>query len=371
MKPKLFVLFFITVCVCSYAADAAVFSGVSNTTLTAGAGTGALPSFYWGLEEYANLRLKKSLGEHGSVYMAFNLIAASGISAIALQTGPFGFSSSGNAGSVNSNYAAAMELERLYVHLTGDKLAFDGGLMRMAFGYGNVFSPTDYFNPKNPLYPDARSRAALGVAFSVYPTDMLRLQFFGVGPKDPAKIDGGGVNGGLAIENHFKKMSVQFLYSLEAASSPAHNFGLSLKADLPVGIIADALWTYTQGEDASIEGLTASAGLDYSFSIATHTVYLLSEYLYRGENSKITDYANHHYLYGAVRLRIDDYTSLTAGALAAFDNPSVVPLLTFEADLFQGATLTLLAQVPLGDGELGAGSANSYFVFTTKLSVRL
>ncbi|GHT79150.1 hypothetical protein FACS1894130_07120 [Spirochaetia bacterium] len=372
VRSKLFTFLFITVGMYSYAADAPVFSGVLNTTLTTGAGTGALPDFYWGLEEYANLRLKKSLGDYGSVYMAFNLIAAGGVSALALQTGPFGVSTPGSTdGGVNSNYAAAMELERLYVHLTGEKIAFDGGLMRLAFGYGNVFSPTDYFNPKNPLYPDARQRAVLGANVIVYPTDMLSLQFFGVGPKDPFKLNGAGVSGGLALENHWKRMSAQFLYSIEAAEESAHNFGLSLKADLPVGITADVLWTYQQEEDASIEGLAASAGLDYSFSIATHTVYLLAEYLYNGSKSKMTGYANHHYLYGTARLSIDDYTSVTVGAFAGFESLSVVPLVSFSTDLFQGAALTLQAQIPLGDGELGAKAANSYFVFTTKLSIKL
>ncbi|GHU86256.1 hypothetical protein FACS189473_5500 [Spirochaetia bacterium] len=248
---------------------------------------------------------------------------------------------------------------------------FSAGLMRLALGYGNAFSPNDYFNPKNPLYPDARQRAVLGANVIVYPTDMLRLQFFGVGPKDPFKLDGAGVSGGLAAENHWNKVSAQFLYSIEAAEAPAHNFGLSLKADLPVGITADVLWTYQQEEDASIEGLAASIGLDYTFSIATHTVYLLAEYLYNGNKSKMTGYANHHYLYGTARLSIDDYTSVTIGAFAGFESLSVVPLVSFSTDLFQGAALTMQAQIPLGDGELGAKAANSYFVFTTKLSIKL
>jgi hypothetical protein len=369
MKKKLFSLILLFVGVYGFAADAPVFSGVFNSTLTAGAGTGALPDFYWGLEEYANLRLKKQLGDYGSVYMAFNLIAASGVSALALQTGPFGFSGSVDAeGNANGNYAAAMELERLYVHLTGTKIAFDGGLMRLAFGYGTVFSPTDYFNPKNPLYPDARQRAVLGANFIVYPTDMSRLQFFGVAPKDPFKINGEGLSAGLAAEHHWNKLSAQALYSIE---SGAHNFGASLKADLPVGLTADILWTYYQEDPATVEGLAASGGIDYTFTIAAHTVYLLAEYLYRGNVSKMDGYAEHHYLYGAARFGIDDYMSLTLGALGGLADGSVAPLVSFSTDLFQGAALTLQAHVPCGEGELGADAANSYVVFTTKLSIRI
>ncbi|GHV76252.1 hypothetical protein AGMMS49942_10730 [Spirochaetia bacterium] len=369
MKKNLLGLIILFVSPLGFAADGPVFSGVFNSTLTTGAGTGDLPGFYWGLEEYANLRLKKQLGDHGSVYVAFNLIAAGGVSALTLQTGPFGVSGAvSTEDNISGNYAAAMELERLYTHLTWNKIAFDGGLMRLAFGYGNVFSPNDYFNPKNPLYPDARQRAVLGANFIVYPTDMSRLQFFGTAPKDPFKINGEGLSGGLAAENHWNKISAQGLYSIE---TDAHNFGASLKADLPVGLTADILWTYYQGESATVEGLAASGGVDYTFSIATHTVYLLVEYLYKGNSSKMTGYAEHHYLYGAGKFNINDYTSFTIGALAGFENFSAVPLLSFSTDLFQGATLTLQAQLPCGDGELGADATNSYFSFTTKLSIKL
>ncbi|GHV78265.1 hypothetical protein AGMMS49944_00560 [Spirochaetia bacterium] len=369
MKKNLLGLIVLFVSVYGFAADGPVFSGVFNSTITAGAGTGGLPDFYWGLEEYANLRLKKQLGDHGSVYMAFNLIAAGGVSALALQTGPFGMSGPVNEnGNTNGNYAAAMELERLYVHLTGKKIAFDSGLMRLAFGYGNVFSPNDYFNPRNPLYPDARQRAVLGANFIVYPTDMSRLQFFGVAPKDPFKINGEGLSAGLAAENHWNKISVQGLYSIE---TDAHNFGVSLKADLPVGITTDILWTYYQGESATVEGLAASGGVDYTFTVAAHNVYLLAEYLYNGTKSKMDDYAKHHYLYGAARLSIDDYTSFTLGALAGLEDSSVTPQLSFTTDLFQGAAITVQAQVPCGEGELGPGETNSYFIFTTKLSIKL
>jgi hypothetical protein len=369
MNKKLLSLILLFAGAYLFAADAPVFSGVFNSTLTMGAGANVLPGFYWGLEEYANLRLKKSLGDHGSVYMAFNLIAAGGVSALALQTGPFGISAS------NGNYAAAMELERLYVHVTGEKIAFDSGLMRLAFGYGSVFSPNDYFNPKNPLYPDARQRAVLAANFIVYPTDMSRLQFFGAAPEDPFKIDGEGLSAGLAAENHWNKLSAQALYSFEAGKKDVtpheHNFGVSLKADLPVGLTADVLWTYQQGKAASIEGLAASAGADYTFSIASHTVYILAEYLYHGNDSKMKDYTKHHYLYGAARFSIDDYTSFTLGALAGLQDNSVVPLVSFNTDLFQGASLTLQAQAPLGEGELGSKTTNSYFAFTAKLGIKL
>jgi hypothetical protein len=70
-------------------------------------------------------------------------------------------------------------------------------------------------------------------------------------------------------------------------------------------------------------------------------------------------------------LSIDDYMSFTLGVLAGLADSSVAPLVSFSTDLFQGSTLTLQAQVPCGEGELGAGATTSYFIFTTKLSIKL
>lgn len=149
-----------------YAADGLSVSGLLDSTLRLGEGGGG--GFMYGIEEYANIRLRGRVGEGAVFYGAFNCIAASGISAAALAADP----------ADSQNYAAAIELERLYFHIANEKTGLDAGLMRLAFGYGNVFSPSDFFNPKNPLYPDARPRAILGGLFSFYPDDDSTLRAF-------------------------------------------------------------------------------------------------------------------------------------------------------------------------------------------------
>jgi hypothetical protein len=112
-------------------AEGPVLSGNMETTVFAAAGTGAgtSPDFFYGAEEYANLRLKVPAGEFATVYGAFNLIAAAGSTAT-LGTGNAagsGFSSF----TAGENFAATLELERLYLQLSGDTLGLSTGLLRI------------------------------------------------------------------------------------------------------------------------------------------------------------------------------------------------------------------------------------------------
>jgi hypothetical protein len=118
--------------------------------------------FSFGSEEYANLRLKARAGEHGTVHAAVNFIAAAGY---------FAVPSSSFAKA--QGYATAIELERLYFRAAGSSLPFDieAGLMRLAFGYGVAFSPTDFLSLRNPLVSEARPRGRLALAATVYLED--------------------------------------------------------------------------------------------------------------------------------------------------------------------------------------------------------
>jgi hypothetical protein len=92
---------------------------------------------------------------------------------------------------------------------------------------------------------------------------------------------------------------------------------------------------------------------------------------------------NEHYLYSGFTWRFGDFTSMTAALLSGFNDVSFTPVLSFNHELFQGAALTVSAQVPLdrdlfskdgNRGEFGPAApgadAGSYFNFTTKLRLR-
>ncbi|MDR1256674.1 MAG: hypothetical protein LBJ86_02895, partial [Spirochaetaceae bacterium] len=193
------------------ATDTMTVSGILDSAVKLGADADG--GFMYGLEEFANIRTRREIGGKAVFYGAFNCIAASGITAL-----PLAVSGGAVLSDSTQNYAAAIELERLYIHVVNEKTGIDAGLMRLAFGYGSVFSPSDFFNPRNPLYPDARPRAILGGLFSFYPDDDSGLRAFAAAPSRPFLKEGGGFRTGISGERHFGRISAQGLYAFESPS---------------------------------------------------------------------------------------------------------------------------------------------------------
>ncbi|MCL2792833.1 MAG: hypothetical protein FWD87_07055 [Spirochaetaceae bacterium] len=356
-------------------------SGVLDSTVNYTAGAGGSQSHSFGLEQFANLRLRVRTGERATLISAFNLIAISGnyveaansmqaLNQNPLASTPFAY---------GQNYAAAIELERLYFRINSDLFDTEAGLLRMAFGYGQVWGPSDFLNPRNPLSHNARHRGVLGTTFSFYPADSMELMLFAAAPRDPFESDGSGfIIPGVALDQHWSRGSVQVLYAYETPRSfdttsnfpeaplaeskwGKHRFGLSIKADLELGFMFDALYTLNPGNADGIEGLSASAGFDYSF--LDGDLYVLFEYLFNGSSSATAFgaggfFLNHHYLYGAVLYKFNIFTSLTFSTVFCFDDLSFQPILRFDYEIFQGFSLNLTANVPfdqksIRDGKVG------------------
>ncbi|GHT63611.1 hypothetical protein FACS1894110_01750 [Spirochaetia bacterium] len=336
-------------------------SGILDSSVTVGAGAGDAPDFFYGIEEYANLRIQARLREKAVFYGAFNFIAASGTSAQAAAAlgalnGVTGWGLAGSTFSAGTHYTAALELERLYFRLNLKYIDIETGLMRLAFGYGQVFAPTDFLNLRNHLVPDARPRAILGGALYYYPVDAAKIFAFGAAPRDPFASDGGGALAGLSGDWHWDRASLQALYAFETphdgADQGVHRMGLSLKADIEVGITADMLYTYNGAEETGIEGLAAAAGIDYSFWDGRF--YVLAEYLYSGsasststDNGNLGGFSCQHYLFTQILYRFSDYTNVNLGFLTSFDDRSFTPILGASHELFQGFSLDLSCRVPL------------------------
>jgi hypothetical protein len=161
-----------------------------------------------------------------------------------------------------------------------------------------------------------------------------------------------------------------------------HRAGLSFKADLVLGFVIDALYSYNREQGTELDGLSLSAGFDYSFFKGD--LIVLAEYLYNGSSSSTSrkgggSFANEHYLYTGFTWRFDDLTSAGLALISGFSDVSFTPIVSFNRDLFQGATLICSAQIPLdrdlfsGDGnrgELGPFSLGRYFDSNVKLRLR-
>jgi len=362
--------------ICGLTAQNITVSGILDSSVSLRVGAGDAPCFSYGVEEYANLRIQSKIRDKATVYGAVNFIAAAGDYAAdtALMADFASASVSGTStGGINStayvagdNYIAAFELERLYFRLNGEAVGFDGGLLRLPFGYGQVWGSSDFLNPKNPLKPDARPRAVLGAGLSWYPVDSLKLLGFGAAPRDPFSRSGEGGLFGFSLDQHWDKASIQALYSFESLNDNSrygiHRAGLSVKVDVEVGLVMDTLYTYNHEAETKHDGLSFSAGLDYSFFDGD--LIVLAEYLYNGETSSTAlnyggNFSNNHYLYTGITWRFNDFTNMNAALISGFDDISFTPVISLNHDLFQGAALTITAQIPLdrdlfyGDGRRG------------------
>ncbi|MCL2211209.1 MAG: hypothetical protein FWB95_04745 [Treponema sp.] len=335
-------------------------SGVLDSTVSMNIGAGDAPVFSIGLEEYANLRFQAKLRDKATIYGAVNLLAAVGdyaanaaLMASKGNDNPLSFS----AFIAGDNYIAALELERLYFRLHGERTDFDGGLMRIPFGFGQIWAPSDFLNPRNPLKPDARLRGALGAALSFYPMDEMKLLVFYSAPRNPFSSEGKGSFVGLSFDKHWNKVSIQSLYSYETpngnqafkSSYGIHRIGFSLKADIEIGLYVDTLYTYNHEARTEWDGFSFSAGADYSF--VDGKLIVLAEYLYNGATSSTAygyggNFSNNHYLYTGLTVRFNDFTSMNTTLISCFDDISFSALISVSRDLFQGATLTVSAQIP-------------------------
>jgi hypothetical protein len=360
-----------------------VLSGVLDSTVNYTAGAGDSPAHSWGIEEYANLRLRARTGERTVFYAAFNLIALSG-NYLENAIKPGNPNLVNNIGTTplyyGQNYAGAMELERLYFRINGDLFDAEAGLLRMNFGYGQVWGSSDFLNPRNPLSHNARPRGVLGTNFSFYPLDSLKILAFVAGPGEPLSSDGGGFISGLSLDQHWDRASLQFLYAYETPKSnetlqsfntpppPAdtftdspwglHRFGLSLKADLELGFTVDALYTLNPDKLDGIEGLSLGTGFDYNF--IGGDLYILFEYLFNGLLSVTSPadggiWMNHHYLSGSAAYRFNDHSSITLSTIFCFNDLSFTPFARLEYEVFQGFTLNLSAFVRLDQYTLRRG----------------
>jgi hypothetical protein len=369
IKQKLWAVLVFTLAAGGISAQGLDFSGVLDSTVNFALGEEGSEGTEgtdnsWGVEEYANLRFKAGAGERAALYGSLNLVAAAGSSALAAAA-----SQTPAAVVAAQNYIAAMELERLYFRVNGECLDAEAGLMRLAFGYGQVWGSSDFLNPRNPLFPDARPRGVLGASFALYPTDSLKFTAFGAAPRSPLESGGGGLIPGISLDKHWNRASLQALYAFETPGKQAeaglHRFGLSLKADLELGLVADLLYTLDPSNVEGIDGLSAGAGFDYSFYRGKF--YVLAEYLFNGASSATAAtgtgegyLSNRHYLYALVRYLINDYAGLSLSDTHCLEDLSFMPALSLDYELFQGFTLTLTATAHLDQEALSDGAAGEF-----------
>ncbi|AEJ20350.1 hypothetical protein [Gracilinema caldarium] len=397
------------------------WSGMSESLVRSswGYGYNETSNNLFGIEQYANLRMKAPVGDRGIFISSVNLYIQSGSS------------NEVNENNTDSFYSSTIDVDRLYYQIKGDSFATDMGILRLSFGFGQLFRPTDFLIHPNPRNPDARPRGILGLVCNWYPMDTLKMSFFGTGPYDTTETNGRTSLAGIVSEHHGNHWSVQGLYAIQAGrpamkvgsvtlrdatNEPLHRFGSSIKYDGPVSIVFDALytldmhWLHTQTYYTRdwiwYRGLEAAIGLD--FSINDGMFIITSQYWYNGGSALVSqdsidmlytkDWINtvpeqrsfnvnlplgdlnrmHYFIVNGI-YKIDDYTMLGSNALIALEDGSFLCSFNIDHTLFQGTTVSLVNKIPVDMtmlypsgwyGELGPAHVGYWVEMTLKLVMR-
>ncbi|MCL1813463.1 MAG: outer membrane lipoprotein-sorting protein [Treponema sp.] len=233
----------------------------------------------------------------------------------------------------------------------------------------------------------------------------MKFLVFAAAPKDPLTPGGDGARAGLSWDSHWQRASIQLLYCFESPASYSafdpvypvdftrtlydeypqglHRAGFSFKADLELGFTAELLYTINPDKNTGINGLAASAGVDYSFYGGK--LYLLAEYLFSGSKSAEAKSAamplghtGSHYLYAGGTWKWSDFSSITLSCLANLEDISFIPLVFWQYEFIQSVVLSIRSYVPLDKdsfkagkpGEFGPGNSGSNFYITAGLKVK-
>ena len=323
-----------------------------------------------------------------------------------------------------STYVGALEIDRLYFSTGNLYYKLELGLLRLARGYGYIFSPSDLFNPANPLNPNARKQGKLSLINTFYPLDMWKIQIFAIAPDNPVEQAGWDSKFGTATNFSIDRFDFEFLYTLflpeveyesdlENQNLPesvnndfTHIFGFSFKADIKIGLFLDIVyrleqrnaktWDYYNGSFQGWEGwrgLEAAIGIDYTIN----KVYFLAEYMFYGsgildwqelslenaydenhadwdeykpfdrrpdQDKKSLPFLRHDYFSFLLRWTINDYVTLAPNLLLGLDDQSLLFSLSSEIEPFQAFTVTVKAMFPFDKKAIGQNSEAGEYSYT-------
>ncbi len=321
----------------------------------------------WLMEQYGNFRMDVDVSDNAEIHTAVNASAEA---------------------DNRNELDTTGELERLYMSIYTEKADVEAGFMRIAFGYGQAFRPTDIFNPPNPLYPDARPKGALGGVVSLYPREGWKLQLFGADRTNPYVMydDYNRPLAGLSGEVHTPEFSTQQLYAMQGPEKGEkdyfHYFGHSLKFDYAAGFAADLLYTYDGSGALTADELELEFAFGADYSFLKGDLYILAQYFYNGDGALqsdeelsdlygtdswkdipveqrfplegFADFYRKHYLFFSGTYAVDDYSRLTPSVLYAPEDGSLQPSLKAEHEPFQAMVLSITFRYPLGPETFGS-----------------
>lgn len=243
------------------------------------------------------------------------------------------------------------------------------GRQMIAWGTGYAFNPTDVWNSKNPLDPDAPKTGVNALRMEIPMGDLSRISLV-VSPGRDLKNSSGGIR--------YKTNIARFDLSLSGIrlmNADRKLLGLPpriiIGADL-AGQIGDAgVWAEAALKNPHYNGikytnfdscyLQADVGLDYTF---TNGVYVMAEYCYNQPGQKKSSDYNaadllyifagemsgfaRHYLFAGMRYEVTSRLSYSVFTLGNMADQSVMLLPAAQYRLSDDICFELGAQIGIG-----------------------
>ncbi len=262
------------------------------------------------------------------------------------------------------------------------------GRQTIAWGTGYAFNPTDVWNSKNPLDPDAPKTGVNALRMEIPLGDLSRISLVASPGREIENS-----SGGIRFKTNIARFDLSFS-GIRFMNADRRLFGLPPKtmtgADL-AGQIGDiGVWAEAALNNPSHQGrkhtdfdscfLQADFGLDYTFP---NGLYVMAEYFYNQLGRKSSSEYNstdllhlltgempgfaRHYLFAGLRYDAPGGISFSAFALGNTVDRSVMLLPSVEYGLTDDINIELGAQVGTGDpdkSEYGSVLPNLYLKVT-------
>ncbi len=262
------------------------------------------------------------------------------------------------------------------------------GRQMIAWGTGYAFNPTDVWNSKSPLDPDAPKVGVTALRLEIPLGSLSRISIVASPGRN---IDNS--SGGIRYKTHIAGFDFSFS-GIRLMNADRQILGLPAKmiygADLAGQIGEVGVWAevalnnpiYSGMEYTDFDScyLQADIGVDYTF---TNGLYAMAEYYFnQSGKKKATDYITvdlinvlvgdmsglaRHYLFAGLRYAAVDRFTFSAFTLSNLVDHSVMLIPSVEYSLSDNISLELGAQIGVGDkekSEYGGVTPNIYLKTT-------
>lgn len=229
----------------------------------------------------------------------------------------------------------ALELRRLSVTLHLPRVDILLGRQLVNLGQGMVYSPIDVFSSVELLELSMRRRGSDAVRLRMPLGDLGGIELVA------------GLPANAVAEKPFAMKLFGSVFGWDVAGVMLQRMeaeetllGLTVKGDLVAGVTGELVPRYQAAAEAW--RLEAMLGADWSFE---GLLFLNAEYYYRDPELPAQSFYDEHNLMVALRVSVDDFSSVSASALMALPREDVLFTLQYQTALVQNADAVVFYRI--------------------------